>query len=197
MGKTNYGVVTVTGYEKHPHGRGEDFDGRLQPPDEVETPPPAWGRRHRFQVKRFDVRNTPTGVGKTASKPGENMLLEKHPHGRGEDRGPLHGRPHEQGNTPTGVGKTSPPIRLPKPQKKHPHGRGEDAGLCFIQRRERETPPRAWGRLFDISCLFSFARNTPTGVGKTLLPWWITPPFGKHPHGRGEDKSYGNTTQLE
>ena len=32
-------------------------------------------------------------------------------------------------------------------------------------------------------------RNTPTGVGKTVLIAMINYPFKKHPHGRGEDAS--------
>ncbi len=53
--------------------------------DEIETPPRAWGRH---TIKRFDgnyCRNTPTGVGTTRVALIAEILMEKHPHGRGED----------------------------------------------------------------------------------------------------------------
>ncbi len=37
----------------------------------------------------------------------------------------------------------------------------------------------------DIAC----SRNTPTGVGKTLLVIKLLTAVEKHPHGRGEDKN--------
>ena len=51
--------------------------------------------------------------------------------------------------------------------QKHPHGRGED--------HRPQT-------LFT-----SAARNTPTGVGKTLAGFAGADDLRKHPHGRGED----------
>ena len=53
--------------------------------------------------------------------------------------------------------------------------------------QSRETPPRAWGRVYTLGGNQGLTRNTPTGVGKTpparkpRLEGW------KHPHGRGED----------
>ena len=73
-------------------------------------------------------------------------VIEKHPHGCGEDKTqqeqsksppetpprvwgrplpqPAHGR--AKGNTPTGVGKTLEATKLNHFDKKHPHGCGED-----------------------------------------------------------------------
>ena len=70
---------------------------------------------------------------------------------------------------------------------KHPHGRGEDPDLFEEVSTLSETPPRAWGRRGTVAPHGWVARNTPTGVGKTV--WEITDPrlIKKHPHGRGED----------
>ena len=78
-------------------------------------------------------------------------------------------------------------MRLGK--RKHPHGRGEDHPLFHKGRRNLETPPRTWGRPWHPRCSRSLVRNTPTDVGKTYPLPWIVRVNGKHPHGRGEDKS--------
>ncbi len=91
-----------------------------------ETPPRAWGRRYCVPFLNTPVRNTPTGVGKTAPVVGELITNEKHPHGRGEDL------------------------------------KGGD-----IIERDKETPPRAWGRQTAVRLEKDASRNTPTGVGKT------------------------------
>ena len=94
------------------------------------------------------------------------------------------------GNTPTGVGKT-PAARLPLQfGQKHPHGRGEDSGRIDIDAEDLETPPRAWGRLDQCLALRKLTRNTPTGVGKTMVVSSTSISNEKHPHGRGEDTEY-------
>ena len=52
-----------------------------------ETPPRAWGRPLFKPGKNHDVRNTPTGVGKTRESCLSSGYMRKHPHGRGEDAG--------------------------------------------------------------------------------------------------------------
>ena len=91
---------------KHPHGRGEDTSRWPPLAYGTETPPRAWGRPFMPKILQCLKRNTPTGVGKTASRAYDGAAFLKHPHGRGEDQ-------HEHGqddvgvrNTPTGVGKT-------------------------------------------------------------------------------------------
>ena len=134
-------------------------------------------------------------------------MIEKHPHGRGEEKTfapPVDntsetpprawGRDLLSGgaiqlyrNTPTGVGKTGlllPPVFA---FQKHPHGRGEDDFSPVALKSELETPPRAWGRLSFAAFSCSAIRNTPTGVGKTFLKASISRLLRKHPHGRGED----------
>ncbi len=149
----------------------------------------------------------PAGVGKTTWKSHTIQAYRKHPHGRGEDGRRDHcrqlrtetpprawGRPVRsltptalRRNTPTGVGKTlSPHPRLPASQK-HPHGRGEDYTATIQEVCARETPPRAWGRRRCKIKTFKVDRNTPTGVGKTMLCGLIIRRERKHPHGRGED----------
>ena len=79
---------------------------------------------------------------------------------------------------------------LPAPQQKHPHARGEDAGGRRQNRYRLETPPRTWGRQAESASSRASARNTPTHVGKTVIPWQSLNVIGKHPHARGED-GYG------
>ena len=50
-----------------------------------------------------------------------------------------------------------------------------------------ETPSRAWGRRIQGEQGLAHARNTPTGVGKTLQELEMGNEAKKHPHGRGED----------
>ena len=73
-------------------------------------------------------------------------------------------------NTPTGVGKTGIANLARLVTKKHPHGRGENRPQFSSVCRQRETPPRAWGR----------PSNSPL----------TKHPQKKHPHGRGEDFSF-------
>ncbi len=134
-------------------------------------------------------------------------VLQKHPHGRGEDGGRraenttctetpprawgrlLTGRLRlrTSGNTPTGVGKTQTFRPAAPSRQKHPHGRGEDPhGLPFCSLC-LETPPRAWGRLSRRQRRRVFSGNTPTGVGKTQPVVEHVYMQQKHPHGRGED----------
>ncbi len=70
---------------KHPHVRGEDRPRAAQCVDAPETPPRAWGRRLFSTCWWLRPRNTPTCVGKTASKTSTTLLYQKHPHVRGED----------------------------------------------------------------------------------------------------------------
>ena len=91
------------------------------------------------------------------------------------------------GNTPTGVGKTKGDLVRRDDLWKHPHGRGEDDRKTVKVNLRKETPPRAWGRHLLSAFLFSWRRNTPTGVGKTLAQYPRTKVLWKHPHGRGED----------
>ena len=51
----------------------------------------------------------------------------------------------------------------------------------------KETPPRAWGRRQSVVPALQPQRNTPTGVGKTLVQGLGPGSTQKHPHGRGED----------
>ena len=71
--------------------------------------------------------------------------------------------------------------------EKHPHGRGEDLLQAASPPLSLETPPRAWGRPLLDRDEPDNTRNTPTGVGKTIMVkcgcFWGE----KHPHGRGED----------
>ena len=194
---------------KHPHGRGEDCLPLSRSCVPTETPPRAWGRRKISETPEQKNGNTPTGVGKTLPPHRRGRRGRKHPHGRGEDlRGLLFQIPPREtpprawgrrlalrahggrrGNTPTGVGKTSGKSSAGWAMWKHPHGRGEDPAPTTPGSGASETPPRAWGRRLRDDRRGKDGRNTPTGVGKTLIR--IRPMTGprKHPHGRGEDSA--------
>ena len=65
--------------------------------------------------------------------------------------------------------------------------RGEDA-LEYLQHDlKSETPPRAWGRLYEMVDYVGSHRNTPTCVGKTKKSTGGARRKKKHPHVRGED----------
>ena len=126
-------------------------------------------------------------MGKTIFPGPDQMEMEKHPHGRGEDeqrwddaRTGMETPPRAWGrrtwaqrigslarNTPTGVGKTNQCGVARAANEKHPHGRGEDYWPDVTLPPSMETPPRAWGRLRGLSAAGLAAGNTPTGVGKT------------------------------
>ena len=187
VGKTPRRRKSGAWCRKHPHGCGEDLQLKRMPKTGLETPPRVWGRLARTSSNSISSRNTPTGVGKTTLLPSEDLFIEKHPHGCGEDSQAtlsmvqpwetpprVWGRPayHFEmspvnGNTPTGVGKTKPPLAGSRPQ--------------------RETPPRVWGRPNKIYHRSWSAGNTPTGVGKTHGQQNTLPLYRKHPHGCGED----------
>ncbi len=189
VGKTNDGLEGLQLDQKHPHVRGEDLKMAEHTKREVETPPRAWGRRFGQLSAMHQSRNTPTCVGKTASRVNRNVPRWKHPHVRGEDtlsplvsywlaetpprawgRLTLQGsRTNEERNTPTCVGKTFRLARKNTWSWKHPHVRGEDTDRRGWSRPPSETPPRAWGRRMPEQTSRDAVRNTPTCVGKTRL----------------------------
>ena len=146
VGKTLSGGNSLIHEKKHPHARGEDrglLDQRECP---VETPPRTWGRPSIQYLPNNEKRNTPTHVGKTPNGHHLEIVLQKHPHARGEDRCRVRGvrryaetpprtwgrlfsglrTSPEKRNTPTHVGKTSRTAPPAGSTEKHPHARGED-----------------------------------------------------------------------
>src|SRR5690606_2609969 len=85
VGKTPTAKGVANDREKHPHGRGEDSNVRLNRHTDEETPPRTWGRRHSAWPGVRCRGNTPTDVGKTTPPEPLCMPTGKHPHGRGED----------------------------------------------------------------------------------------------------------------
>ena len=174
MGKTSPTRRTERGFRKHPHVRGEDLFRIFGTFSKKETPPRAWGRHDTADWALDKFRNTPTCVGKTCKERRRLRECRKHPHVRGEDpdlenlsatfletpprawgrRSTAISLARSYGNTPTCVGKTQPTLISSGIPWKHPHVRGEDV----IQQLERtvslETPPRAWGRHWEIIHFF-------------------------------------------
>ena len=173
-----------------------------------ETPPRAWGRWLSTPPVGAGGGNTPTGVGKMFRGQSTASRVQKHPHGRGEDKAgnclvlvPLETPPRAwgrsvkrmhgsmfMGNTPTGVGKIILGFSIFFKREKHPHGRGEVFLGGRATTKTSETPPRAWGRYRSGNRSGNNGGNTPTGVGKIKrIPLHLLPEK-KHPHGRGEDE---------
>ena len=74
------------------------------------------------------------------------------------------------GNTPTLMGKTIYGYWNNVHQWKHPHAHGEDRDDIPATFSALETPPRSWGRQpLNLKSLTQL-RNTPTLMGKTMIP---------------------------
>ena len=63
--------------------------------------------------------------------------------------------------------------------EKHPHVHGEDNTQITVSISDKETPPRAWGRLFRLVKPIHDFRNTPTCMGKTLEFTGLSGFFGR------------------
>ena len=133
------------------------------------------------------VGNTPTCVGKTKKKVSEKLRFPETPPRAWGRRTSVDRHNGGKGNTPTCVGKTALACLLCTGRKKHPHVRGEDRIHREKRERQRETPPRAWGRQSLARLDAIRTRNTPTCVGKTGQKLRTSISTWKHPHVRGED----------
>ena len=173
---------------KHLHGRGEDLVPRLPVSLWSETPPRTWRRRTPRGQGLSGHRNTSTDVEKTIRFAKSANLLQKHLHGRGEDRrllnpaGELSETPPRTwrrplrfaqvlqsiGNTSTDVEKTLGYEKSHVSPRKHLHGRGEDKRICQEECAAEETPPRTWRRRDTRHSAAEVSRNTSTDVEKTI-----------------------------
>ena len=85
VGKTTTPRLRLSLTQKHPHGCGEDVARLFSDWFASETPPRVWGRHHIGMCVPKSKGNTPTGVGKTYLTNKLREMMEKHPHGCGED----------------------------------------------------------------------------------------------------------------
>ena len=149
VGKTKQKVQGQTGFEKHPHLRGENPRQCSRERRTLETSPPAWGKQRPHGLQELGAGNIPTCVGKTSSTGRARSSRRKHPHLRGENGGkPNFDAPGIEtsppawgkldfltsscsiaGNIPTCVGKTFLKARPSRRSKKHPHLRGENSKM--------------------------------------------------------------------
>ena len=186
--KTEQTQAPVHPLWKHLHGRGEDRHRRKVESRSSETPPRTWRRQRARGSESNIIRNTSTDMEKTFPRKINQLLFQKHLHGRGEDHQNLGQLDHvpetpprtwrrlgrfalpalDSGNTSTDVEKTVSVRIAPFRLRKHLHGRGEDEQERQLARRKKETPPRTWRR--PSRCLQSKQSA------------------GKHLHGRGEDR---------
>src|SRR5579862_944724 len=177
----------VNSHPVHPHTRGEDILFRWRRRNVSGSPPHAWGRPMAAAASRFQIRFTPTRVGKTHAARRRLWPQTVHPHTRGEDffagigGWPHAGSPpHAWGRlesfrrawrarrfTPTRVGKTYPIGFAFALMSVHPHTRGEDPVKPWLRRGHHGSPPHAWGRRPERQVGSRCKRFTPTRVGKT------------------------------
>ena len=187
VGKTKQKVQGQTGFEKHPHLRGENPRQCSRERRTLETSPPAWGKQRPHGLQELGAGNIPTCVGKTSSTGRARSSRRKHPHLRGENGGkPNFDAPGIEtsppawgkldfltsscsiaGNIPTCVGKTDPEDEDEDEERKHPHLRGENNELAALALAEAETSPPAWGKPGNALRINLRRRNIPTCVGKT------------------------------
>src|SRR6185369_6993333 len=85
VGRTGEGRPCQLKVTDHPHGRGEDGPAEQGHDQVLGSPPRAWGGRGPPAIRVDAGRITPTGVGRTAARPGLCRVAADHPHGRGED----------------------------------------------------------------------------------------------------------------
>jgi len=191
----------------HPHSRGEEATTRDVPASIAGSPPLAWGRGCRVDIRGEQRRITPTRVGKRLPHPGGTGSSADHPHSRGEEpdiraqtralggspplawgRGGEPAAPHVLRRiTPTRVGK-----RLPHPggtgsSADHPHSRGEEARRTLSRWGVKGSPPLAWGRADRRTAVRPGRRITPTRVGKSASAVSRPGTAPDHPHSRGEE----------
>ena len=217
VGKTDRKQKQDDSHGKHPHVCGEDFPRPAFALRTAETPPRVWGRRPARPLRKVRRGNTPTCVGKTHTIPAGPRAARKHPHVCGEDSlaavvsaaaaetpPRVWGRQHRAiarqllvGNTPTCVGKTRMVWRKPARLRKHPHVCGEDAPFRPPPRRDRETPPRVWGRRYPNRCTKKHPHVCgEDGWGGFSTVWKReTPPrvWGRHSHHRSPGCTQRNT----
>ncbi len=154
----------------HPHACGEDSPGFHAYWSPAGSPPRVWGRLWNRFGSWMPCRFTPTRVGKTTSTARLLISGAVHPHACGEDRAtkqsrfPLVGSPprvwgrlsrggtNAMSNrfTPTRVGKTLSISPSNQATKVHPHACGEDLRLGDRRQHDHGSPPRVWGRQFDV-----------------------------------------------
>ena len=87
VGKTSFLFPAQHSRQKHPHARGEDPEVLGKSLEGHETPPRTWGRHFADGMYQGVGGNTPTHVGKTPQGAALLVVVEKHPHARGEDQG--------------------------------------------------------------------------------------------------------------
>ena len=173
------------------------------------SPPRAWGKAPASIRGNRRRRFTPTGVGKSTCPMVRPPPDTVHPHGRGEKTLPVAASTPGDGSpprawgkdptiatclrharfTPTGVGKRRSGTPSASRRSVHPHGRGEKTQSADPEWDEHGSPPRAWGKVFNLDDENKGTRFTPTGVGKRRSRSSSSSCSWVHPHGRGEKRA--------
>ena len=191
---------------EHPHGRGEKAPTCPEWGPADGTSPRAWGEADDPDADKDNLRNIPTGVGRSVRYGQRDGRSTEHPHGRGEKRqgrmrslcvsgtsprawgegARVRGGRRRDRNIPTGVGRSSVGKDVLAGNPEHPHGRGEKLGQDVWFIAQNGTSPRAWGEGRCPGSRGTRARNIPTGVGRRIRPFGCSAMATEHPHGRGE-----------
>ena len=91
----------------HPHGRGDNRDCPRECLGRRGSPPRAWGQLERYKCDIVYCRFTPTGVGTIPHRPAFRLYWAVHPHGRGDNTGPLIRTEARNGSPPRAWGQSS------------------------------------------------------------------------------------------
>ncbi len=146
--------------------RGEGSRCRIVLPRDRGSPPRAWGRLDPRRPGDFEIRFTPTCVGKAAQAgrcPGRPPV---HPHVRGEgNRGGM-ALERMTGSPPRAWGRLTPAGAAVISGRFTPTCVGKARGEFICRQLNIGSPPRAWGRRRPEVSQACHARFTPTCVGK-------------------------------
>ena len=188
MGNTKARACGLERIWDHPHLRGEYAKSKAFLRLFLGSPPLTWGIPDLWGRIFNQLGITPTYVGNTGYHFHKTLLVEDHPHLRGEyqrrprrHRQPLGSPPLAWGIpkrrkkqwqitriTPTCVGNTTGHKPRHDRIQDHPHLRGEYVGEDNFIHVDLGSPPLAWGILNKMDTFSTIVRITPTCVGNTF-----------------------------
>ena len=136
MGNTNHRVSIKMFHQDHPHIHGE-YEREFHTPNLTRgSPPHTWGIHLPVDIKRIDVRITPTYMGNTESTILFTITGKDHPHIHGEYPGFRTRTPSRARITPTYMGNTYEGLDLDRIMEDHPHIHGE-----YVAHQRLTDPP--------------------------------------------------------
>ena len=173
VGNTIWLVVSVVPTTVHPHVRGE-YTGRAPNNFKISgSPPRAWGIRCCAPTPKPAARFTPTCVGNTDPLVSAMRSFSVHPHVRGEYTGYGLRVLGGNGSPPRAWGIRTPTSRNRPAVGSPPRAWGIPIA-CRTKSSASGSPPRAWGIPAPSVSWPVSTRFTPTCVGNTNIPYFVT-----------------------